>query len=57
MLKEDIYREYETNMGKGSRDQTDFRVLNAREVAPVEPELTEDEEFRLDAIYNQLKLH
>lgn len=45
------------NMGKGSRDETDFRLLNAVDDAPYEPELTADEEIRLEAICNQLRIN
>lgn len=45
------------NMGKGSRDETDFRALNALDAAPVETELTEAEAERLEMIRNQLRLN
>lgn len=45
------------NMGKGSRDETDFRLLNARDGAPYEPELSADEEMRLEAVRDQLRLN
>jgi 5-methylcytosine-specific restriction endonuclease McrA len=46
------------NMGKGSRDETDFRTLNAAaEKYPTEPDLTPEEELRLLAIRDQLRLN
>lgn len=45
------------NMGKGSRDETDFRALNALDIAPVEPALSEDEAARLVLIKDQLRLN
>ncbi len=47
-------------MGKGSRDETDFRALNkVADAVPVEPEaeLTKEELFRLAAIRSQLRLN
>lgn len=45
------------NMGKGSRDETDFRALNALDTAPLEPELSDDEAARLILIKNQPRLN
>lgn len=45
------------NMGKGSRDETDFRLLNALDGVPREPELSADEEARLDAVRDQLRIN
>lgn len=45
------------NMGKGSRDETDFRALNALDTVPIEPELSDDEAARLILIKNQLRLN
>ena len=45
------------NMGKGSRDESDFRALNALDDAPREPELTDDEAQRLQSIRDQLRLN
>lgn len=38
------------NMGKGSRDETDFRAMNADQLTP-------EEEFRMSAIREQLRLN
>lgn len=45
------------NMGKGSRDETDFRLLNAMDGASVEPELSQEQDERMLAIREQLRLN
>lgn len=45
------------NMGKGSRDETDFRALNALDTAPFESELSDDETARMILIKQQLRLN
>lgn len=45
------------NKGKGSHDETDFRLLNALDGAPYEPELSAEEEMRLEAVRDQLRIN